>query len=664
MARNKENVGIIEMKNLRVIFKLCFLICVAILTMSASSSYSNANKGWKKYVLLRKNKSFAKQVTRVNTIYVIKHNYDLKGGIVNIPSGCVLRFKGGKITNGSIKLNNTYLKGEKGFKNVVLSGTCANCVLSSDLFVLDKTGKTNNSVEVQSLFNIGVDSICFSKGTYSFSNIHVGSVRINANGSTFVSTLVSGNYAVINNIFVATNNYCFRLYDATIQGRKKGSSGVQQVILSPIDLTNVRDVKINRCKFRELRYSCHNAYVNGLYDYRGVSLSCHGCKNVLIENCEFYDMMPSEWIWIAPTASGSWNDVENVCLRNNYFHNPKNDYTRSNTPVNVFSKNVVFEGNLLEYQKYAGSAFNLQSRNVIVRNNVVRNSYFKSIVDVCEYGDFCNDYVAIYDNDFSAYNSQAVVANSKELIVKNNKFSGISSVLAYATYYNPELKHASCVDYAPPTAIPNQKVLIENNECNCDYVDTTWTSKGVIVQGKSCSGFNIQSLYCISDSVIVSNNKLYIRDIDIKDFNKRYHQPIYIRNAKNISISNNYINSDVPAMGSKYKGAIFLLIYNGGKAPLANLKEVKSLNIVNNEYNIISDYSTIYTTCISGTSEKTSDWIIKNSNISGNVVLDKSKREQIFTTDGHIEKLIINGGNLDIKNSPAVIKKVVGNGGR
>lgn len=120
----------------------------------------------------------------------------------------------------------------------------------------------------------------------------------------------------------------------------------------------------------------------------------------------------------SPNCKGTWDDVENVCIRNNYFHNPKDDYVRSNTPVNVFSKNVVFEDNLLEYQKYAGSAFNLQSRNVIVRNNVVRNSYFKSIVDVCEYGDFCNDYVLIYNNDCSAYNSQASGSQCKRTYCK------------------------------------------------------------------------------------------------------------------------------------------------------------------------------------------------------------------------------------------------------
>lgn len=631
-----------------------FLLIAVLLTMLVTVGYSQGQSR----VKLRKNKPFAEQVIKPNTVYRIRGTFDLGGDTVIIPEGCTLKFKKGKIINGTLVLNDTYLEGTKGFQNVVLEGTCNNSELSSEIFVLDKTGRTDNSVEIQSLFNVGVDSVVFSKGTYSFSDIRVGNVRINANGSTFISSLAADGFSVINNIFVASNTECFRLYDATIKGHLEGNPRIQRVVLSPVDLTNVNDVVLKGCSFRELRYACAKAYAGGQYDYRGVSFSCHGCKNVVIEDCEFYDLGPSEWTWIAPTASGTWDDVEMVHLKNNYIHNPKDDYERGNTPVNVFSKNVVFEGNTLEYQKYAGSAFNLQSRNVIVHDNVVRNSHFKSIVDVCEYGDFCNDYVAVYNNDFSAYNSQAVVANSKELIVKKNIFAGISAVLAYATYYNPELNHAACADYATKSAMPNQKVLIEGNDCNCDYVDMKWLSDGELVQGGYCSGFTIQSIYCISDSVTIKNNNLYIRNIDSKDLDKRNHQPIFIRNAKNITVSGNTIDSDVQAMDSKYKGAVYVLVYNRNRGRDAKLKEVESLNIVDNKYNISSKENTLYTTRISGYSNNTSDWKIKNAIISGNNIPGSTNKEQIYTTGGSIDKLSVKGERVDVKNSPAKIKTI------
>lgn len=618
----------------------------------AASSNATMSK-----VILQKDKPFAEQITKPNTIYIIKHHFDLEGDIVDIQDGCVLIFKRkGKITNGALRLNNTRLEGKQGFQNISLSGVCTNEVLYSDLFVLDKTGTTDNSVEIQSLFNVGVQEIHFSKGIYSFSDIRVGNVNIYANGSSFVSTIAANGYAVINNIFIADKTDFFRLYDAIIKGRTEGNPIIKKIVLSPIDLTEVDMVEIKCCAFRGIRSRCFQGYLGGLYDYRGVAFSCHGCKNVLVESCEFYDLGPSEWTWIAPKTGGTWLDVENVVLRDNLIHNPIDDYARSSTPINVFSDKVVFEGNLLEFQKYAGSAFNLQSRVVIVHDNIVRNSYFKSIVDVCEYGDFYNDYVEVFNNDFSAYNSQAVVANSKELIVRDNKFEGISAVLAYATYYNPSLGHGTCVDYADEKATPNQRVIIERNNCNCNLVDTTWISNGKIVNGGHCSGFTIQSISCISDSVQIANNNLFIRSIE--GIEKRNHQPILIRNAKIIDIQNNYIDSDVPAIGSVRAGAIYILVYNRKQGNDARMSEVESVNIVGNKFNIISAHKDLYTIRISDYLDNTVQWKVNNAKIIGNVTLESTQREQIYTTGGQIENLTIEREKLDVNGSPANIRKL------
>lgn len=57
------------------------------------------------YKVLNPNLSFAEQVNSANTIYEIKDSFDLEGGSVTIPTGSVLKFNGGKITNGTIDLN-------------------------------------------------------------------------------------------------------------------------------------------------------------------------------------------------------------------------------------------------------------------------------------------------------------------------------------------------------------------------------------------------------------------------------------------------------------------------------------------------------------------------------------------------------------------------------
>ena len=59
------------------------------------------------YVILRKNKTFAEQVTKANTIYEIRYAFDLSGASVSLPAGCVLYFNGGKLENGTLVGNGT-----------------------------------------------------------------------------------------------------------------------------------------------------------------------------------------------------------------------------------------------------------------------------------------------------------------------------------------------------------------------------------------------------------------------------------------------------------------------------------------------------------------------------------------------------------------------------
>jgi len=75
------------------------------ITTNASNRLKFANRSalyGKGYVILRRNATFASQVTLQNTIYEIRYDFDLGGAVVTIPAGCELRFNGGRVTNGYI----------------------------------------------------------------------------------------------------------------------------------------------------------------------------------------------------------------------------------------------------------------------------------------------------------------------------------------------------------------------------------------------------------------------------------------------------------------------------------------------------------------------------------------------------------------------------------
>ena len=59
------------------------------------------------------------QMTEADTKYVIKWNYDLNGGELTVPQGCILDFDGGQLSNGTINWNNTKVLNR--YKYVILS---------------------------------------------------------------------------------------------------------------------------------------------------------------------------------------------------------------------------------------------------------------------------------------------------------------------------------------------------------------------------------------------------------------------------------------------------------------------------------------------------------------------------------------------------------------
>lgn len=75
---------------------------------SAVRPYNAQSPNGMGYLVLEKDKTFASQVTDTNTIYEIRYHFALSANFT-MPSGCVLRFDGGKIT-GPFTLTGTYTK--------------------------------------------------------------------------------------------------------------------------------------------------------------------------------------------------------------------------------------------------------------------------------------------------------------------------------------------------------------------------------------------------------------------------------------------------------------------------------------------------------------------------------------------------------------------------
>lgn len=76
------------------------------------------------YGIQEKNLLLQADFAEHSTVYEIRYDFDLNGVNIFIPENCVISYKGGSITNGTITYSNTIIEGNEILKNVETDGIC------------------------------------------------------------------------------------------------------------------------------------------------------------------------------------------------------------------------------------------------------------------------------------------------------------------------------------------------------------------------------------------------------------------------------------------------------------------------------------------------------------------------------------------------------------
>ena len=152
------------------------------------------------YVVLRKNKSFAEQVKgHKNTIFEVRYNFDL-GGVFGdtyntagavIPENCVLKFNGGKISNGSIFAYRTRIDANpvEIFDNVTFIGN----IYAKNLYIewwggLGDMATHNNVNAMHEALNARISGdIQLLPKRYYFAGVHPDDVTFESKGNTYTN---------------------------------------------------------------------------------------------------------------------------------------------------------------------------------------------------------------------------------------------------------------------------------------------------------------------------------------------------------------------------------------------------------------------------------------------------------------------------------------------
>lgn len=434
-------------------------------------------------------------LNKENTIYVLQYDYSLNYQTITIPSGCVLLFEGGSISNGTLSGANTTLRGaiEHVFNNLNIVGSWTNDFKLSYF--------TTPSISHDSFKDIQVGIRAVADTPYKFI------IDIDCWGSTFVYVPSNTHIIIINTITKVAPEGGFLVFpeDSTIGG----FDGVENVVIEgngvlDQNTRNTHDVSASfiRC------YHAKNIHIQGITfkdsaNYHFIELGAVDTVN--INKCSFLGHRYVE------DSSLSEKEHRGECIQIEYTESltdsVKRDYLECR---NVSITNCLFDGiyhyedGQRVYDTYTKSAIGCHSDTVdgISRahhyNIVVANNTFQNIQDICINARYMD--------------------NSKFI---NNKAFNLKGMFIGGVFANPDLFK---------TYYNFNNSIIRDNEV---YYDTTLTE---IVEISSISNVTRKVRGAIElygcDNTIIENNSIYNSPVHV----------LYIANSPNTTIRGNNFN--------------------------------------------------------------------------------------------------------------------------
>lgn len=438
-----------------------------------------------KNIVSSKNVLTQAMVNDANTVYVVQYDYDLNEQSITVPAGCVLKFDGGSISNGTIVGNGTIISADSAvFEDITLSGTFKD--LSVDLFV-------ESEQDVASVANglFGITSlVVFGNKAYSVTS------PLNIKGS------VSAKYAVFNlsssgKIVIGTGSstgdslHYVNIELGRVHGDGNVATGIEIDNLASSTVT-AREVDgfTSKCVYinaqREIAY---NTFVFGHVHNAPVLLDVYAPTNGWVNQNYFRNTRFSNGnttgykaIVFETPATYSYNlNVIECCSFESIAGSPVITLNKGNN--NIF-RSLRFEGNATNVFSFDNNSF----------DNVIENIWYQNGITVGEnlsYGKYV-------DNDGCDFNILNASLGSGLILGNGNKIKS-----PYLTFYSYQ---GTPTEYNMPLVV-NQSGKIESS-------NTTNGLIGAVVDSRYCKTFSFAIDTAANYSVHVRFIKKDVRYID------------------------------------------------------------------------------------------------------------------------------------------------------
>ena len=372
-----------------------------------------------------------------NTTFIIKHQYDLLGAIINLPEGSVLKFGNrGQLTNGTLVGHNSSLITKSSaaiFNDISITGIWNVAEISSNLFLFSSNDSELNTRNFRSMCMLTSDGnkgvIHIVNGAYSIKLDEAGKSCFNLNSDTELivdgDIVLEGNGLEFYQIVQIKNKENVKVHGAgSLIGDIEshfGTTGEWGMGIAILDSDNIeiRDLTIMNC-WGDCIYIGQVGYNKESYSQgvviedvvckagRRQGMSIISGKDIYVTNSKFIDTGSIKF-----TAPGAGIDIEPNILGNTIVDNIVIDHCE-------------FYGNANDRDFLT---YNLDSTaNVVLRNSKLKGHFYfgkgsyNIVIDSCE----LNSVLTPQDNYGNIRIKNSVITTKtkvdKSVIVENCEF--------------------------------------------------------------------------------------------------------------------------------------------------------------------------------------------------------------------------------------------------
>lgn len=297
---------------------------------ASGKGYKIIRKYWKEVNGVRKNILTQDVINDANTIYEIRYDFDLDGAEIQIKEGCVLKFVGGSLSNGTINCIKLEIASDayKIFdENIIIKGDLNVDFVFPEWFGAVRNGIDDDSLSIKkAIYSVpNGGTIRFLNGVYFIDTSNKitpldNQVLIGSGNTKFKSKFTINAYQIID-IFYKKN---VSVENIQIEGDKEehsGSGGVGiGIAVSSSENVHIKNCYISSCygdgivlggKKQNFNINISNTICDGNCR-NGISIT--HARNVIIENSKFINSSgtsPECGIDIEPNTGET---VENVII--------------------------------------------------------------------------------------------------------------------------------------------------------------------------------------------------------------------------------------------------------------------------------------------------------------------------------------------------------------